>query len=783
MSTLYDYYSTGNDGDQAISSLTWQGQTFTPAEDFTITSVRLKGHRVLAIGTITVSIRATSGGVPTGSDINSITGTYDGDTLGAVHASPEWFEVILSSGIALDAGTKYAIIVRVPDSGANSLHLNSDGSTPTYTGGALVWSNDSGVTWNETSTIDIYFECWGGSTTPGAGAEAPVDKTYSKKLIAIGHNEVWYESAADTMSDLVAAHNDIDTTEPLTAVEAFQKAFIANNTNLKVVDFANTKLSTADVRPNDVTNVAPMKGTILTGGTTTATMVVDYCDANNGAALIYGYVTSGTFDDDDETITGTNADSTPTAVSFALDAMPVAAPHWYDWAVYPTIGGKSFGTMPTSGYLVSRYRGRLILSGHPDYPHQWYMSKVGDPWNWVYSTTDPLTAVAGNNVDAGKIGDIVRTLIPFGDDFLVFGCANSVHVLDGDPAFGGSIDEVSNKTGIFSWTSWCKDEDGNLYFYGNHGIYTMAGGRSKPVNISKGSLPNLASDWAVNPSTHRVVLSYDAANRGIIIIKTTLADGTCSGYFYSLDVQGFYPISFANAADGIFCSFDYNADDPTYRKLLFGCNDGYLRGFLNTNKNDDYGSASTATISSYFGMVESLSEDSDKEGKLTSLTVEMVGGFEYRITHAALTIGHLKGDILTQATSGATMVVDFTDSTKTHTFGHTITGTWDTTNTVTSDGDGSGFTPTAVTVGSFVNSDGCSYEYHIADDAETCLENLKDGATARESGTLSGTGRKSRIRKRIRGAWLALKFFNSSASETFGINKIFGNTKPTGRIK
>jgi len=93
--------------------------------------------------------------------------------------------------------------------------------------------------------------------------------------------------------------------------------------------------------------------------------------------------------------------------------------------------------------------------------------------------------------------------------------------------------------------------------------------------------------------------------------------------------------------------------------------------------------------------------------------------------------------------------------------------------TVTTAGGASG--------GDFGDSDGVSYEYHSGDDAETVLEDMIDGATARESGTLSTTGRQSRIRKRIKGHFLGLKFYNSTASETFAIEKITGEIKAAGK--
>lgn len=534
-----------------------------------------------------------------------------------------------------------------------------------------------------------------------------------KRLVAVGNDEVWYEVAAGTMIELDTSGGAIDTSDNLNIYEAFQKVFVVNGANLKVADFINTKLSTADVRPNDVTNVAPIKGTILTGGTTTAQMVVDYCDANNGAALIYGYVISGTFDDDDETITGTNADGTPTAVSFTLDALPVASPHWYDWTVYPTIGGESFGTMPAKAYLGCLYRGRNVLAGNPNYPHQWFMSKTGNPWDWVYASTDPLTAAAGNNADAGEVGDIIRALIPYKDDYLIFGCASTVWVLTGDPAAGGEIDEVDLTVGMFGANSWCFDGDGNLYFFGTAGIYKIPLGFRSVENLTEISLPELIGDEDVNPTSHRITMAYDRKRHGILICITTLETGSNSNYWYDLKLQGFFPESYPNEC-GPYSLFYYAANDNDYADLLVGSKDGYIRKFDETAKDDDTG-GSTDPISSYVVWpIQHLTEDNDKEGKLTSLTIELSGG---------------------------------------------------------------------AAAGTFSDTDGVSYEVHVGKDAETVIEDIKDGATAFSSGTLSGTGRKARIRTRARGAYLGIKFLNSTATETWAVNKVFGEIKPAGRIK
>lgn len=613
--------------------------------------------------------------------------------------------------------------------------------------------------------------------TVGAGASFE-DKVYSKKLIAVGNNEVWHESAAGTMSELAAANGSINTDNPLTVAEAFQKVFVANQTNLKIADFANTKIATDDLNTH-----APDRGNILTGGTSGAKMVVDYITSVtvDAACDIYGLRTTTATFASGETVTGTDDDDN--SITFVLSAAETAPPHWYDWTTWGN-DTTNFGSMPSSAYLVARYRGRLVLSGHPNYPHQWYMAKVSNPFNWKYGSTDPLTAVAGNNVDAGEIGDIVRALIPYGDDFLIFGCADSIHILDGDPAFGGSIDELSNITGMYGPWAWCKDEDGNLYFWGSGGLYKMEGGRSKPRNISQGHLPKWVDDWAAVPATHRIVLTYDPSRNGIIISKVTLADGTNLNYWYDLRTEGFYPETYPTNC-GIFSSWYYDSDASGTRELILGTNDGYLRSFYD-NKKDDYGAGTGGTtISSYAALpIIKLNEAEDSEGKLTSLTIELAGGLILtKLTHTALTTAHAKGDTLTQATSAATMVVSFTNTAKTITYGYLTTGTFNTTNAVTGNGSGTGFTPTAVGTGDFSDTDGVSYELHVGDDAETVLENIRDGAPARESGTLSGAGRKNRIRKRVRGRWLGIKLYNSTEAETWAVNLISGEVKPAGKIK
>jgi len=655
-------------------------------------------------------------------------------------------------------------VVKAAD-GSGTDYVNWVYGNSTYANGSPYYSLDGGA-WTLDGLGDFGFATY--------SEENPsTDAFETKYLVDIGAKQVRYESDSSTMTSITGSIGDLDTTDFLSAAEGYSKLFIANGTNLKVADFTNTKLTVAAL------TTVPTRGSTVTQAVSGAKMIVDF--VNGAKTEIYGKTISGTFvTTAGNTLSGGSMepeDKVPTAVAEAS-----TMPHWYDWTEYGVTKAASTN-MPSEATLVCRYRGRLVLSGNKQAPNQWYMSKIGDPFNFTYSSTDPLSAVAGQNADAGLVGDVVKALIPFGDDFLVFGGAVSIQILDGDPLFAGSIDELDATTGIYGNHAWCKDNEGNLYFFGHNGVYIMTGGRSRPKNISAGKLPNLISDWALNPASHRVVLSFDPKREGVIISKTTLADGTNLNYWYSIKTQGFYPEVYPEEA-AIISSYNYESHVPSNREFLIGSFDGYLRYFLNTAKDDDAGASGDEAISSYVVLpIEALSEDNDRQGKINSLIFELAGGRStVKLTHTALTAAHDDGDVLTQATTGATMTVVFTDSTKENTFGYADTGTFNTTNAVTGSGSGTGFTPTAVGTGDFKDTDSLSYSIYVGDDAETVLENIKDSAAPKWSGSITAPGR-TKVRHRIKGAWVGIKLYNSSSTSSWAINRVFGNAIEAGRIK
>ena len=436
-----------------------------------------------------------------------------------------------------------------------------------------------------------------------------------KRLVAAGNNDIYYEDldvAAGTMTELDTSGGAIDTSDQLVMFEAFQKVVVVNGANLKIADFSNTKLT------HSALDTAHAKGDILTqdqSGSNYAYMVVDF--TNTAKTITYGYAYYGgdatAFNTDDAiTASGDGSGFTPSAVT--------DAPHWYDYTVYP--GGAS-GELPNKAYLGCLYRGRAVLSGDPEHPFQWYMSRQGNIWDYAYVANDSGTPVKGGNSDAGELGDIIRCLIPYKDDYLIMGCASSIYFMAGDPAMGGSLNELDLSIGIFGANSWCFGDNGLLYFWGTNGIYvtTIPG---TPVCLTEEGLPAIVTSEAVDPSTHRISMCYDRKRAGILITITLLSDGTNSNYWYCIKTKGFFPETYPEEC-GPYSLFYYDANDDDYRDLLVGCKDGYIRKFLSSAKSDDIGATDEAIDAYVLLGPQSLTEGT-KDGKIVSLDIISAGG-------------------------------------------------------------------------------------------------------------------------------------------------------------
>ncbi|HEX2617454.1 MAG TPA: carboxypeptidase regulatory-like domain-containing protein, partial [Flavobacteriales bacterium] len=133
-----------------ITITTWGGQTFTPSATGQLVSADINLFCSGCTGTtpnLTLSLRATSGGLPTGADLAS--GTIAGFSSG----SSAYYSVTFASPPTVTSGTQYALVIRPtanPSPGTYALTRSgtSTAGADVYAGGTRVAGATSGTVWS-----------------------------------------------------------------------------------------------------------------------------------------------------------------------------------------------------------------------------------------------------------------------------------------------------------------------------------------------------------------------------------------------------------------------------------------------------------------------------------------------------------------------------------------------------------------------------------------------------------------------------------------------------------
>lgn len=244
------------------------------------------------------------------------------------------------------------------------------------------------------------------------------------------------------------------------------------------------------------------------------------------------------------------------------------------------------GTAPTGVTTCCIWRDRLVVAG-PD--QNVYFSRVGDQHDWDYGQTDPGAAFSANASTAGHIGEPVVSLMPLSDDLLGIGGDHNLWVVRGDPADGGSIDEISNALGVFGARSWTKAPDGTVYFVGTGGLYRWAPNSKSPVPecISLGSYNQFFT--ALDRSRVVPSLSWDRDKHGMYGFFYRTGDnleGSPVHLWYDERLDALFPFQLP-LAQGPIVSLVYDGDLPNDRVVLLGGRDGYLRQIDDGTLSDD----------------------------------------------------------------------------------------------------------------------------------------------------------------------------------------------------
>lgn len=251
------------------------------------------------------------------------------------------------------------------------------------------------------------------------------------------------------------------------------------------------------------------------------------------------------------------------------------------WAAAP-------GTLPAGTVASNKarygtvWRNRIVLWGIDSNPDNWYMSRVGAPNDWDYtSSTDPSRrAVAGDTSDTGLLPVPLKCMAPFDADRLIVAGANRMWAMVGDPMLGGQFFAVSDRIGICGPRGYARDSAGNLYFAFYDGIYTMRRGTLDPIPISGGVIDSFFDD--IDFSENDIQLAWSRYMDGLFVFVVP-ADGSNHDHlFWDGETRGWSTVTLPDDfGPSAICVYNdtRSMNDRGGDAILLGGFDGYIRQF------------------------------------------------------------------------------------------------------------------------------------------------------------------------------------------------------------
>ena len=232
-------------------------------------------------------------------------------------------------------------------------------------------------------------------------------------------------------------------------------------------------------------------------------------------------------------------------------------------------------------------------------PNEYYMSRQGDPNDWLYTDVDVGAAIRGSNSDAGKIGDAITAIIAFNDDYMFFGCRSSLWLLRGDIAGGGKVASVSRTVGVLDRQSWCTGPNGEIIWLSRDGIWMTNPEcmSCQPVAVSRDLLPRELIN--VNPKLYTVTMAFDLRMRGVNIYLTPNSSSTStmqSGvqhWFLSWPTKTFFQETVGSKGINPVATLPYSGISSEDTCVLMGGFGGGIYRYDNDSRTDDGNSFSS----------------------------------------------------------------------------------------------------------------------------------------------------------------------------------------------
>lgn len=255
----------------------------------------------------------------------------------------------------------------------------------------------------------------------------------------------------------------------------------------------------------------------------------------------------------------------------------------------PKSGGEF---LPTCKILMA-WSDRLVGARPADNGHNWFMAKKGDPFNcdiFPFTVTE-AQAVEGSDSRTSTNSDTINGIFAIRDDLAVFLCDHSIQRMTGDPMAGGTFHPISSAVGGSFGKSGCLDPFGTFYCFSSRGgVYRLGSDATTLDSLTIDKISRRLE--ALDLTTNRVELVWSTEEDGLHVYVVPFGRGNVhvEHYFWERQTNAWHVDEFGTDAVTNMqptCAFVVDGDLPNDRRLVMGCEDGYIRFLDKTATNDD----------------------------------------------------------------------------------------------------------------------------------------------------------------------------------------------------
>lgn len=248
------------------------------------------------------------------------------------------------------------------------------------------------------------------------------------------------------------------------------------------------------------------------------------------------------------------------------------------------------GEVPERIRILTAWRGRLIFARSSDYPYEITASELGNPYGLnIYPAAPSVTqAFRVTAAGVGRAPDIINSFIPLTDDLALLGGDHSLHVITGDPAAGGSVDVISDQVGAAFGNAWTKGPQGECYIFTSRGgVIVVPPGGNGFQRLSLQRIERTLQD--IDLTLFKMRLVWDYRREGLIVcpVPWERLGEKHRSWFWEQKTGAWWEDEWDTTSLQPSALTIFDGDNPDDRRVIMGCEDGYIRYIDEASASDD----------------------------------------------------------------------------------------------------------------------------------------------------------------------------------------------------